>query len=305
MSSSFRGSYHRQQHYAAGVVLGEEALLSRMLRLNDLAIEQWIRHDLVGTEQNLAKALNCLHALCRTKLNATASRHDRKKPSSSSSRTSAAVKTAVAAPPPDHSGSQLTFLGITPVSVGVESSPPRTMDVFSRAFLFNTTGRTYNSWITMDDSLDVIAAVLFYNAALFYHLQPGEGEEEEGDAAHQRGGAVTTIKTNTLSNRDRYGFVVRYYEKADRLLSRYLECHRRPLWLLQAALWHNIGKCYQQRAICDCPHVASYVYLDQVKAIINWIEDPLDQAFFKCAGIDGAMQQLAQQERQCSSARAA
>jgi hypothetical protein len=291
MSSSFRGSYHRQQHYAAGVVLGEEALLSRILRLNDLAIEQWIRHALVGTEDNLTKALNCLHTLCRAKLYATAGRHDRMKPSSPSSR------------PPDDSGSQLTFLGMTAVSVGVESSSPKTMDVFSRAFLFNTTSRTNNSWIIMDDSLDVIAAILFYNAALFYHLQQGEGEER--DAAHQRGGAVTTRSTTTLSNRDRYGFVVRYYEKADRLLSRYLECHRRPLWLFQAALWHNIGKCYQQRAICDCPHLASYVYLDQVKAIVNWIEDPLDRAFFKCAGVDGAMQQLAQQERQCSSARAA
>jgi hypothetical protein len=217
----------------------EDALLNRILRLNDLAIEQWVRNDLVGTEQHLARALNCLHELCHAKLCADG------KPSSSSAKN---IKT------PLHDDTSLLLC--TTVTVVGESSP---LDVFSRAFMLNSKACRWTL-----DSLDVIAAVLFYHAALFYHL-------------HEEGPVV-------LSDKDRYGFVVRYYEKADRLLGRYLDTTKRPLWLLQAAIWHNIGKCYQHRAICDSP-LASYVYSEQVMTIVDWIEDPMDRAFFKNAGV--------------------
>jgi hypothetical protein len=229
-----------------------DALLNRVLRLNDIAIELWVRNDLVGTEHHLARALNCLHELCHAQLGADV------KPSSSIAKN---TKT------PLHDDTSLLLC--TTVTVVGESTP---IDVFGRAFLLNSKGR----WTL--DSLDVIAAIIFYHTALFYHLQ------EEGPIV--------------LSDKDRYGFVVRYYEKADRLLSRYLETTKRPLWLLQAAIWHNIGKCYQHRAICDSP-LASYVYTEQVMTIVDWVEDPMDRALFKNAGVLQLPEQL------CPNARAA
>jgi hypothetical protein len=150
----------------------------------------------------------------------------------------------------------------TTIKIGKQEHPA---GIYDRVFLLTNKSIKWSL-----GSVKIVAAAVFYHVALFHHLRI------------QRGGGDSQLQS------DGYRFVVRFYEKANHLLGRYMETTRSPLWLFQAALWHNVGLCYKQKSISD--PCAVYVYFEQMKSIVNWIETQ-DRSFFKSAIMVAELQQ--------------
>jgi hypothetical protein len=226
----------------SALVDAAEDNINRVAELNDLAIEHWMKQDLVTTEQVFTNALNRLHALC----------HD------------TGIGTLIQVPELSDGSMMMTLC--TPIKLGNREHPA---DIYDRVFLLNHK----NKYKWKIGSVKVVAAALCYHVALFHQLRI----QRNGDL----GG------TGRLP-REEHRFVVRYYEKANALLGRYMEATRSPLWLFQTALWHNIGLCYQPIALSDS--CAVYVYLENIKSVVNWIETE-DRSFFKGAILFAELQQ--------------
>jgi hypothetical protein len=226
----------------SALVDAAEDNINRVAELNDIAIEHWMKKDLVTTEQIFKNALNRLHALC----------HD------------TGIGTLIQVPELSDGSMMMTLC--TPIKLGNREHPA---DIYDRVFLLNHKNK-YNWTI---GSVQVVAAALCYHVALFHQLRIQRNGDQGG--------------TGRLP-REEHRFVVRYYEKANALLGRYMDATRSPLWLFQTALWHNIGLCYQPIALSDS--CAVYVYLENIKSVVNWIETE-DRSFFKGAILFAELQQ--------------
>jgi hypothetical protein len=171
----------------------------------------------------------------------------------------------------------------TSMTLSVDVQPQKAMDCYSRAFLLSTIAMDVEGDGTMDsDSITLLAAIMFYNVGLFYHIQL----------------QAVIVPPSQCARADLECWAVRqYYEKSNGLLSRYLESTREPLWTLQAALWHNLADSYRYRIGND---PVAWIYFEQLESIRGWVDDKSDRLFFERAIAIARMQQSA-----CLSATAA
>lgn len=250
----------RQIFHPNSMVLLTGALVHQLRLISkshDDAIKSWvITNDAVATESHLAKALHGFHQTCRKHLQTSLSTE------SSSKR----------------------YRRVIPLSVDVKRN---IMDCYGRAFLlhgivesWSTSGGTdsENSALIASESVTLIAAIMFYNIGLFYHMR------------------LQDISQDSIQNLDSWA-VRQYYEKANDLLGRYMEQTRETLWTMQAAIWHNLADSYRLRI---ANNRASWVYFEQLDAIRGWVVDKSDRVFFERALTIARMQQNA-----CHSATAA
>lgn len=124
---------------------------------------------------------------------------------------------------------------------------------FRKAFLIGDTILNDESSL---DSATIAFAVVFYNMGLFFHHQL--------EAKAKIDPKITT----------------EYYLAANRLLTNYMDRTRRPLWSLQAAIWHNVSECCAQYH--QCPRVNN-VYFGQLETIIGYVMDSEERSFFQTA----------------------
>lgn len=217
-------------------------------QLHDRAIKNWaITMDVHRTESQLIQSLEQFHNACQKHLQDA---------------------------PIVNSCSR--FRGTLALSVDVK---PTVMDCYGRAFLLNTTYVDGES--TLDtDNITLMAAIMFYNVGLLYHIRLQDGVPSSPTA------------------RDLDCWAVRqYYEKANTSLGRYMDSTREPLWTLQAAIWHNLADSYRLRIGND---PVSWVYFELLESIHGWMGDKSDRIFFERAIAIARMQQFA-----CMSATAA
>jgi hypothetical protein len=226
-------------------------LLMDIARLNDEAIYKWVLMpggSLVLVESLLTEALDRINALSRDLLARQTyySADGRKTPSSSSS-----------------SSSSSSF--VLPLSVDIDA---RTTTVsYDKAFLLKATVQCGHSSSTIQDTVSLVAAVVFYNIALFFHHQ----------VALQATDDQQSLGTS---------MVMRYYEVANDILGKYLDRTRRPLWAFQAALWYNLAECARFHTITP----SSCVYFGQLETIVGYLVDKDDRVFFARAVAMARMQ---------------
>lgn len=218
---------------------------------HDDAIKNWaIGHDLVTAEAQLVKSCHAFHQICLYHFND--STHD--------------------------ASTSKTFRNAIALSVDVKAN---VMDCYGRAFLLHG---IVSSWDTKlgggieTESVTLIAAIMFYNIGLLYHM------------------GLESLDQDRIRNLDAWA-VRQYYEKANTLLGRYMEQTHEPLWTLQAAIWHNLADSYRLRI---ANHASSWVYFEQLDAIRGWVGDKSDRMFF-----DRALTIARMQQNSCQSATAA
>jgi hypothetical protein len=221
-------------------------LLMDIAQLNDEAIFKWVLTpggSLAHVESLLTEALDRINALSRDLLARKTyyAADDWKTPSSSSSS---------------------SF--VLPLSVDIDA---RTTTVsYDKAFLLKSTVQCGHS-STIQDSVSLVAAVVFYNIALFFHhrvaLQATDDQQSLGTS-----------------------MVMQYYEVANDILGQYIDRTRRPLWALQAALWYNLAECARFHTITP----SSCVYFGQLEAIVGYLVDKDDRVFFERAVVMARMQ---------------
>jgi hypothetical protein len=221
-------------------------LVMDIARLNDEAIYKWVilPGESSMVEALLAEALDRVNTLSKDLLTWPAykqSTDGRKTPISS-----------------------LSSSFVLPLTVDIDA---RTSTVsFNKAFLLKAT-IVSDRCSSILDSLSIVAAVVFYNTALFFH---------------HRVALQTTDERQSLAA----NMVMQYYEVANDILGKYMDRIRRPLWTLQAAVWYNLADCARFHAITP----ASCVYFGQLEAIVGYLADRDDRIFFERAVAMARMQ---------------
>jgi hypothetical protein len=142
--------------------------------------------------------------------------------------------------------------------------------------------------------IHLIVAVVFYNTGLFYHLG---GTPRRCQLAMMRGGDDPLFRGQ---------MVRRCYRQANVVLGRFMETTRQGrLWTIQAAIWHNIadsvlidavtttttttfttscGASKKAAAVAVASHYdreVVWVNMTQLEAVVGWVEDAEDRAFFR------------------------
>jgi hypothetical protein len=207
------------------------------------------------------------------------------------------------------SGQRLRRTSLT-LSVDVQPAQ-RAMDCYSRAFLLSTidmdprgkaaavvsggVGGSLSS--TMEsENLTLMAAIMFYNIGLFYHIRLQDMLVVPITSSPQRQQRQQLCPGTRVADLDCWA-VRQYYEKANGLLATYLNDTREPLWTFQAAVWHNLADSYRYRIGND---PVAWIYFEQLESIRGWVDDKSDRLFFERAIAMARMQRNA-----CLSATAA
>lgn len=206
---------------------GDDRLLE-IVRTNDLALHYWSILDYQNAENLLSQSLTLLLKHCRdTPLNQT--NHWKR---------GAATTTMVAK----------VNVGNSDRTETIGSTRP-----YEQAFLLYPMESCVKR-----GPVELIAAVVFFNIGLFYHLQVGCGSVSHPDQAL------------------RYHLIQKYYGKADVLLGRFMDASRVSLWTFQAAIWHNLTEI----EIGQSQFRDTDVYMSQLEAFVGWVDDIDDRRFF-------------------------
>jgi hypothetical protein len=208
---------------------------------------------------------------------------------------------------PRRNGMTRVGAAVEPIAVNVKPHQ-QAMDCYGNAFLVQTMSighydgdddedddsTSSSSFVVLNrPKITLMAAIMFYNVGLFYHIRLLREEEEV-----QHRPRPTNIVVHQGGDSG-WRTVRRYYDKANALLGRYMELTRgAPLWMtLQAALWHNLADSYRYRIGND---PVSWIYFTQLDSIKSWVEEDADRVFF-----DRAVAIARMQQDNCVSATAA
>jgi hypothetical protein len=303
-----------QQQQQDAAVLAED-----VVRLNNEAIKNWLALDHVTAECLQGQSLTLLHKLCQS----LARRHRHHGKKQLTNRNS--IKTGqLSAKPSSIRISKVTLPSPPVVAATLQLQRSSCGGSFSggigrpyqKAFLLNPT--LVKSGSFDQESIHLIAAVIFYNAGLFYHLGSGVGPTIGLTTTTTAGGCLLPPPPY-LDPTFRSQLVRRYYRQADALLGRFMDTTRQArLWTFQAAIWHNLADNAVGLAM-DSPQpspsassslstspsttpppsppsspppttivtaaaayqtMAVWVNLSQLEAFVGWVEDAEDRSFF-------------------------
>jgi hypothetical protein len=241
----------------------KDMVLSDIVRLNDEAIKHWTVLDFERTECLFAQTLTLLHTLCQS-----LAQHQ---PGQSAQTSSPPTSINCRAPTRTNSftiDNSFTTKSNVPIP---NLQPESSSRPYAKAFLL---------WPLINGSdhhrgsaLHLIAAVVFYNTGLFYHM----------------GGASRYCRL--MKPHFCHQLVRRYYRQADVLLGRFMDTTRqqgRLLWTVQAAIWHNLSmnsvvvgtKTSAAAANAAYHREIVWVNMSQLDAFVGWVEDAEDRTFF-------------------------
>jgi hypothetical protein len=309
-SNSFTTNTMGQQQQQQDAVLADD-----VIRLNNEAIKNWLALDHVTAECLQGQSLTLLHKLCQNmarrhrhhgKKQKLQNRNNSIKPGQSSVKPSSIRNSKVTLPSPPVVAATLQLQRAYGGSSSGGIGRP-----YQKAFLLNPT--LVKSGSFDQESIQLIAAAIFYNAGLFYHLGSGVGPTI-GTSTTTSGGRLLPPPP-FLDPTFRSQLVRRYYRRADTLLGRFMDTTRQPrLWTFQAAIWHNLADNAVGLAMDSPPPspppsssslstststtpppspspttitaaaayqtMAVWVNLSQLEAFVNWVEDAEDRSFF-------------------------
>jgi hypothetical protein len=213
----------------------DSIVINDIVQLNDEAVTNWKAMDYEKAECLLFHALTMLHSLCKIRAHSQPKESRNGKTNIGTTQARCYIQTYD-----------------TKVNVRSPSPLPGSSRIYQKAFSLFPMIQHFDQ-----ESLHLIAVVVFYNAGLFYQL----------------------AGSRLVEPRFRCQLIQRYYHRADTLLGHFMDTTRQSLWTLQAAIWHNL-------AISAVETFQSYnsetvwVNMSQLDSIVGWVEDAGDRRFF-------------------------
>jgi hypothetical protein len=256
-------------------------MMSDIVRWNDEAIKNWTVLDLERTECLFAQTLTLLHTLCQNLAppplppgQQSDSTSSSPPPTSINRAPTTRTKSFIIIDNSFHNNftakSNVPIPNLQPTESSAGTRP------YAKAFLLSPLINGVDHDREESATIHLIAAIVFYNTGLFYHL---------GGASRRYGRCMMD------HHFCHHQLVRRYYRQADALLGRFMDTTRqgrRLLWTVQAAIWHNlsmnsavvVGTKKNTNAAAAYHREIVWVNMSQLDAYVGWVEDAEDRTFF-------------------------